>query len=177
MINEDASGSKMVVKMMTSYMAWANNVMLNSVSELPTEEITKPRKALFGSIAHTFNHILIVEEIYRAHLEGREHGYVSRNTETSPLFEEVKTRLHELDSYYVDLANTLNASELQEIIEFEFVGGGKGKMSRLEIFLHLSNHATYHRGFISSLLFQIPFSGDANDLSVFLRDAHPSTKL
>jgi uncharacterized damage-inducible protein DinB len=46
-------------------------------------------------------------------------------------------------------------------------------MTRLEILLHLANHATYHRGFISDMLYQIPVIGDANDFTVFLRDAWP----
>jgi uncharacterized damage-inducible protein DinB len=85
--------------MMTHYMAWANKMMLNSVSRLPPAEIVKPRRALFGNIAHTFNHILAIEDIFRCHLEGRPHGYAARNTETSPPFEELRSRLEAMDQY------------------------------------------------------------------------------
>jgi uncharacterized damage-inducible protein DinB len=130
-------------------------------------------QALFGTIAHTFNHILVIEDIFRAHLEGRKHDYTARNTKTAPPFAEVRERLGAIDLYYVDLAERLSAEELNETVHFEFVGGGAGAMTRQEILLHLVNHATYHRGFVSDMLFQIPFSADANDLTVFLRDAWP----
>ena len=168
------TGLQQTVRMMTHYMAWANKVMLNSVSQLPPAEITKPRQTLFGNIAHTFNHILVIEDIFRCHLEGRPHGYTARNTETCPPFEEVRSRLEAMDLYYVELAGRLSVEELKETIRFEFVGGGDGAMNRQEILLHLVNHATYHRGFISDMLYQVPFTGAANDLSVFLRDAWPN---
>ena len=172
----ETTGPKDAVRMMTHYMAWANQVMLNTVSRLPPEEIVKPRQAAFGNIPHTFNHILVVEDIFRCHLEGRPHGYTARNTETSPTFEEVRGRLGAMDQYYVELVERSSIEELNETIRFEFVGGGDGAMTRQEILLHLANHATYHRGFVSDMLSQASVSADSNDLSVFLRDAWPSLR-
>jgi uncharacterized damage-inducible protein DinB len=169
-------GIRDVTRMMTHYMAWANRVMMNSVAKLPEAEIAKPRQALFGTIAHTFNHILVIEEIFRAHLEGRKHDYTARNTRTAPPFAEVREGLGAMDLYYVGLAEQLPVEKLNETVHFEFVGGGAGAMTRQEILLHLVNHATYHRGFVSDMLFRIPFSADANDLTVFLRDAWPALK-
>lgn len=163
-------GPQDMARMTTHYMAWANRVMLNSVSKLPEVEITKPRQTLFGNIVHTFNHIVVIEDIFRAHLEGRKHGYTGRNTESAPPFAVVRQRLEAMDQYYVDLAERLSVEELNETIRFEFVGGGDGAMTRLEILLHLANHATYHRGFIGDMLYQVPHRGGANDLTVFLRD-------
>lgn len=171
MNKSDETCEQKLIRMMARYMAWANNVMLNSVERIPDDEIVKPRKALFGSIVHTLNHILVIEDVFQAHLEGRQHGYTARNTETSPPFHEVKKKLQRLDQYYVDLADRLTDEELNERINFEFIGGGSGSMTRGEIILHLVNHATYHRGFVSDMLFQISHPCDSNDLSIFLRDA------
>ena len=43
-------------------------------------------------------------------------------------------------------------------------------MSRNEIILHVVNHGTYHRGFVSDMMYQVPAVLPANDLSVYLRD-------
>ena len=169
----EITGLRDVVHMMTHYMAWANKVVLNSASQLPPAEIVKPRQTRFGNIAHTFNHILVIEDIFRCHLEGRPHGYRARNTETSPPFEEVRSRLEAMDQYYVEFAERLSVEELNETIRFEYVGGGDGAMTRLEIMLHLVNHATYHRGFISVMFHQVPFKSGSDDLTVFLRDVWP----
>jgi uncharacterized damage-inducible protein DinB len=84
-------------------MGWANATMLTSVARIPEDEITKPRQTLFGNIAHTFNHILVVERIFQAHLEGRPHGYAKRNTEDSPPFQTVREDLERMDNFFIDL--------------------------------------------------------------------------
>ena len=170
---QEITGMRDTVRMMTSYMAWANKVKLHSASQLPPAEIVKHRPSAFGNIAHTFNHILVIEDIFRCHLEGRPHSYRARNTETSPPFEEVRSRLEAMDQYYVELAERLSVEELNETIQFEYVGGGDGAMTRQEIMLHLVNHATYHRGFISVMFHQVPFKSGSDDLTVFLRDIWP----
>ncbi len=70
MPNACPNGSQYTARMMTHYMAWANKVMLAGVAKLLDAEIVKLRPALFGNIAHTFNHILVIKKIFQAHLEG-----------------------------------------------------------------------------------------------------------
>lgn len=43
-------------------------------------------------------------------------------------------------------------------------------MTREEIILHVVNHATYHRGFVADVFYQVPAKPPATDLPVFLRD-------
>jgi len=58
---------------------------------------------------------------------------------------------------------------LGEIVEFEFIGGGRGAMSRREILLHVVNHTTYHRGHAADILYHINIFPPTTDLPVFLR--------
>lgn len=45
-------------------------------------------------------------------------------------------------------------------------------MSINEIFLHIVNHGSYHRGFVSDMIYQVPAVPPTNDLTVYLRDVH-----
>jgi uncharacterized damage-inducible protein DinB len=162
-----------LIHRMTSYMAWADDVMLKNAAQLPDVELMEPRDALFGSIVGTFDHILVVAEIFRAHLEGRSHPHTARFRDEELPFAEVAKRLRAMNDHYVELACHWTDAELAEVIKFEFVDGGKGAMTREDILLHLVNHATYHRGFISALLYPHKTKGAANDLTVFLRDVWP----
>lgn len=162
------------VHRMTAYMAWADDVMLKNAETLPEAEITASREALFDSIAGTFDHILVVGEIFRAHLEGRAHPHTARRRAEPLPFPEVARRLREMNEHYVGLARRWTDQELAGVITFEFVGGGHGAMTREDILLHLVNHATYHRGFVSTLLYPIKPELAASDLTVFLRDAWPT---
>lgn len=158
------------VQMLTRYKAWANGIIHEHVAELSYEELTQERPTTFKNILHTLNHIYVVEDIFRAHLEGRSHDYRARNTETSPPLATLWQAAEVMDQWYIDLSDRLSHAELSEVIEFEFVGGGKGAMSRLDILHHIVNHATYHRGFVGDMLNQVPLPPPATDLPVFLRD-------
>jgi uncharacterized damage-inducible protein DinB len=115
----------------------------------------------------------VIDRIFQAHLEGREHGYTARNTAGHPPLEELRPAQQELDRWYVAWSDGLTDAALAETVDFEFVGGGQGSMTRAEILLHLVNHTTYHRGFVGEMMYKVPARAPATDLTVFLRDARP----
>ncbi|MEO1078372.1 MAG: DinB family protein [Pseudomonadota bacterium] len=75
-----------------------------------------------------------------------------------------------INARFVTCAGEWSASTLSEKISFEFVGGGDGLMSREDILIHLVNHSTYHRGFVSILRYPQGPEFAATDYTVFLRD-------
>ncbi|RVU36469.1 damage-inducible protein DinB [Hwanghaeella grinnelliae] len=166
-----------LMRKMTRYTAWADDVMLNNAAKLPAPELTALRDTLFGSITGTFDHVLLIGEIFRDHLEGRSNTHTTRHRAEERAFNIVARELRAMNDYYVALADKWaaedNGKALNETIRFTFVGGGDGSMTREEILLHLVNHATYHRGFVSTLLYPFRLDGQANDLTVFLRDVWP----
>jgi uncharacterized damage-inducible protein DinB len=160
------------VRMLTRYKAWANGITFDAVMALPESEALRARPTRFGNMVHTLNHVLVVDDIFRAHLEGRPHGYTSRNTEDTPPLSALWEAVQAMDRWYVAYADRLTGQALYETVDFEFVGGGRGAMTRQEILLHIVNHGTYHRGFVGDMLYQVPAASPANDLPVFLRDVH-----
>jgi uncharacterized damage-inducible protein DinB len=157
-------------RMLARYNRWANEVFFKAVSALPPGEPTKPRQTLFKNIVHTLNHNYVIDCIFRAHLEGREHGYNARNTVEPPALDVLWDAQREIDSWYVEWSDRMSESELDEKISFTYVGGGDGVMTRDQILMHLVNHTSYHRGFAADLFYQIPAKPPTTDLTVFLRD-------
>jgi uncharacterized damage-inducible protein DinB len=158
------------VVMLTRYKAWANEITFSSVSSLPPGEAIKERSTRFKNMIYTLNHVYVIDCIFQAHLQGKEHHFTARNTPTHPPLEDLWQMTSAIDQWYIDYAAALSAEQLADRITFEFVGGGEGNMSREEMILHVVNHGTYHRGFVSDMMYQIPVVPPANDLSVFLRD-------
>ena len=159
-------------RMLTRYNRWANALMLDAVAKLPPGEATKQRTTLFKSIVHTLNHNYVIDAIFQAHLEGREHGYTARNTPEQPTLEELRSAQRGMDDWWIAWSDGLSDTALDETVKFTFVGGGEGAMTRGQILLHIVNHTSYHRGFAADLFYQVPARPPTTDLTVFLRDAY-----
>jgi uncharacterized damage-inducible protein DinB len=160
-------------RMLARYNAWANKLVFEAVAALPEEEALKPRPGAFRNMVHTLNHILVIDRIFQAHLEGREHGYKARNTADHPPLGELWRAQQEIDAWYIAKYDAMTDGDLDGIVNFTFVGGGQGSMSRADILVHLVNHTTYHRGNVASAIYQVPAKPPTTDLPVFLRDALP----
>ena len=162
-----------MTRMLTRYNRWANELFFEAVAALPPGEATKPRTTLFKNIVHTLNHNYVIDRVFQAHIEGREHGYSARNTAEPPAFEELRRAQRELDNWYVEWSDTVSPEVLGRKIAFTYIGGGDGRMTPSEMVLHVVNHTSYHRGFAADLFYQVPARPPTTDLTVFLRDAAP----
>ncbi|HJV10407.1 MAG TPA: DinB family protein [Burkholderiales bacterium] len=149
------------------YKAWANELVFAAAAQLPQAELTSPRKIVFGSMLRTLNHVYAMDEVWRAHLEGRPHGYTTRNPEACPPLAELRHAQKAIDGWFVQYADSLSRED--EIVDFQFIGGGPGAMTRRDILLHVANHGTYHRGNVAAMMYQAGVAPPTTDLPVFLR--------
>ena len=152
------------------YNAWANVLIFEAVAALPEGEATRPRRSVFRNMVHTLNHNYVIDRIFQAHLEGRDHGYAARNTAEHPPLAELWRAQQELDRWYVATYDAMEDSRLNQTVSFTFVGGGEGVMTRGEILQHLVNHTSYHRGFVAQMMYDAGARPPTTDLTVFLRD-------
>lgn len=157
-------------RMLTRYNAWADRMIFDAVAALPEGEAGKDRKSLFKNIIHTLNHNCVIDLIWQAHLEGREHGYTARNTPDHPPLDQLRRQQQAVDDWYVAWSDALSDAALDEKVNFTLIGGNQGVMTRGEILLHVVNHTTYHRGFVADLFYQVPARPPTTDLPVFLRE-------
>jgi uncharacterized damage-inducible protein DinB len=158
------------IQMLASYSAWANARLYDSLHALSHQEEDKHRAGI-GKMLRILNHASIIDRVWRAHLEGKPHGFMARNTETAPPLGELYVAQSTLDEWYVAYASNLSMTMLDEVIQFQFIGGGDGKMSRADILLHVVNHKTYHRGYVAQMMYDHSVHPPTMDLPVFLRDA------
>lgn len=149
------------------YKAWANELVFDAAAKLPDDELTAPRKIVFGSMLRTLNHVYAMDEVWRAHLEGRPHGYTTRNPEACPPLAELRDAQKAIDGWFVQYADSLSRKD--EIVDFQFIGGGPGAMTRRDILFHVANHGTYHRGNVAAMMYQAGVAPPTTDLPVFLR--------
>lgn len=164
------------IRLLTRYSAWANSLLYLAMGELPEEELTKPRQIIFGNLIRTLNHVYTIDQVFQAHLEGREHGFTARTPDVTVSLADLSAAQSSLDNWYIRYAEEMSDRLGEEMVNFTFIGGGDGSMSRGDMLLHVVNHTTYHRGHIAAMMQQIPVQPPTTDLPVFLRNAALQTQ-
>ncbi len=165
------------IRMLTRYNKWANNMLLDAIATLPPEEVAKQRAAAFGGVSFALAHIAIVDQIWQAHLIGIAHRFKSRTTESPDSLELLAEKLNQMADWYIQYADTMNESLLNEKVDFSFVDGGVGEMTRGDILIHVCNHKAFHRGHIGDMFYQSGYRPPSIDLPVYLRDAFNESEL
>ncbi len=157
------------IQMLTHYNAWANERLYESLHALAQQAEFEPAGNM-GKMLRILNHVCIIDQVWQAHLQEKPHGFTARNTETTPLLNELQGAQRALDEWYITYANNLSSIKHDEVIQFQFIGGGDGRMRRADILLHVVNHKTYHRGYVAQMIYDASSQPPIMDLPVFLRD-------
>lgn len=160
----------MDLTLLTRYKQWANERLFDALAVLPESELTASRPILFGNLLRTLNHVRAMDLVWQAHLEGRPHGFTTRNPDASPRFAELRASQAGLDAWYVEYAERLSPQAAVEVVKFGFIGGGTGELARSAMLLHVVNHGTYHRGNVAAMLYQGGRTPPTTDLPVYLRE-------
>jgi uncharacterized damage-inducible protein DinB len=155
-------------RLFAQYRAWADRLTYDAVAALPQGEAEKPRPTLFKTMIGTLNHNYLVDRIWQAHLEGREHGFTARNLILHAELPALFAAQDAMNRWFIAWSAAQSDAGLGEIVRFRFIGGAEGAMSRGAMLLHVVNHATYHRGWIAEMFFQVPARNPTTDLPVFL---------
>ncbi|MFK8018754.1 MAG: DinB family protein [Pseudomonadales bacterium] len=158
---------------MARYGKWANQVSYTAIAALSETDVYAERPMLFGSIANLLSHINAMADVWKCHLEGRPHGYTRRApNKTNSSIVELSVQQNQNYEWYVRYACALDLNLYAEKVDFEFIGGGSGRMSREEIILHVINHCSYHRGHIEGVFYQLSVEPPTTDLTAYLNDIY-----
>jgi uncharacterized damage-inducible protein DinB len=158
-------------RMLTRYNQWADRVIFKGVAALPPGEPEKERTTLFKTMVGTLNHNYVVDLIWQAHIEGREHGFKARNVVVHAALEDLRQAQEKLDAWFIEWSDAQTAASLEERVNFSFISGHKSAMSRGDMLLHIITHTSYHRGWVANMFFEVPARPPQPDLSVYLGEA------
>lgn len=157
---------------LVKYKVWADEIFYRAISKLPDEELKKTRPMLFENIFSLLNHIYAMDVVWKSHLEGIPHNLQTRNPENLSSFTDLREKQATINKWYENYIGSLSTGKYREVVNFTFIGGGDGKMKRNEIIQHVVNHASYHRGHIEGVLYQMSIEPPTTDIPVFLREIY-----
>lgn len=154
------------------YKAWADRRTLDAVAQI---DLSRHPKA-FAFARQQLNHMVRVEELFRARLAAGSDPHASTNTEDVPSLAELDQRLSASNQWLQAYASALTPDQSSELIRFTFVDGQNGAMTREEMLYHLINHGTYHRGAIGHALDLAGAPRPADTYTVFVHAAEPGRR-
>jgi len=160
---------KTYLRTLIDFNAWANEEMYQKVSELPPEEVKKERPTPLVSIFVSMHHLLNVDRIWLGHMQRQSHDYKTlRDVEIDNL-DELWAARRAMDKTLQDYVDGLSAEDLEEIVDYELIGGNTGSLSRAMCLTHLAIHGAYHRGWISDMFGQAGAPQPVIDIPVYER--------
>lgn len=160
---------KAYLRGLLEYNAWANAELYALVRGLPPEEVTKKRETLLESIHLSLNHLLAVDRMWLAHMQGRAHGIPELRAQLYDDLDELWQARQEMDKTLLDYLDGLEAEALEEVVDYQLIGGNTGSLSRAMCFTHLTIHGAYHRGWIADMFGQAKRPPPIIDIPVYER--------
>jgi uncharacterized damage-inducible protein DinB len=153
------------------YSRWACDRLYGAVLQGP-----KPTHAASGGGAHekildALGHIFIVDQIWKSHLIGVAHEFSKRRFEQTPDGTRLKIDQSAVNDWFVDYVDGLADDRCNDPIEFKFVSGTVGNMTRSDMLFHVINHRTYHWGSVTEMMRQAGYQRPSLDLCVYLTES------
>ncbi len=155
------------------YKQWADRRTLDAVATIDASK--HPSSLAFAR--QQLNHMVRVEELFKARLLGKTEPHASTNTDVVPELDELDQRLSASNRWLAGYVEALSPDQLAEVRQFQFVDGKQGSMSRQEILFHLVNHGTYHRGAIGHALDLAGAVRPADTYTMFIHADEPGRRL
>ena len=150
------------------YKAWANAELLSTLARLDGPVV--------GLAIQALSHSHVVDRIFAAHLQGKDHAYTSANLSELPTLETLSADIRATDREYVDYVAALDRDQLTELIDFIFTDGAPGCMSREEMLMHVITHGVGHRGQVSAVMLLNSVSPASDGFTTYLHRAEGSTR-
>jgi uncharacterized damage-inducible protein DinB len=152
--------------------SWTNNELFTALANVAQNE----HPVAVQTALRTLNHIYVVDEIFKAHLIGAQHGYATTNTEATPSVEELHMAAAETDAWFEAYVKQLTPESLNESIKFDFTDGDTGSMTREEMLFHVLTHGAYHRGNVGQVLKSISVTPPRDLFTRFLHVREPARR-
>ena len=159
------------LRRMARYNRWANQRLYAACGDLADEEYHGPRRAFFGSIHGTLNHILVGDRVWLARIEGAPspgHRLDDQPYATLPALREARAAE---DERILEIVGRLDEAALGSVVRYRLVTRPDEVATPMHLcWLHLFNHQTHHRGQVHDQLSQTPVAPPPLDLIYYVRE-------
>ena len=160
---------KELLLQLSSFNIWANQLLVNTIGQLPEEKQNQEVISSFSSLYKTLIHMWNAESIWwqRMKLEER----IERPSDTfTGDFGELGKKLLQQCRLWEDWVKNASELQLQHVFAYQNTRREQFKQPVKEVLLHIFNHGTYHRGQLIDMFHQLGIEKlPATDFIVYTR--------
>ena len=173
------------IHLMATYNQWMNTRLYQAAGNLPDEELVADRKAFFGSILGTLNHLALGDRVWLQRF--------ARHPANYPLLEPIRqlpapgnlkelqfTDIRDLEAHrlwldqlIIEWAGSITEADLDHPLQYANMKGVPAQRDFFGLIMHFFNHQTHHRGQVTTLLSQAGIDPGDTDL-LFVMPSEPA---
>jgi uncharacterized damage-inducible protein DinB len=169
MKNKKSTMTKQYFLELADYNVWANNIVNSWLDNINDEQWSKYVESSFNSIGETVLHVAGAETIWLDRL-----NKVASPVWLPSVFKGTKDETIELwkksSAGLKKNVESFDESVMIEKLAFKRINSDKYEMPHYQVFAHVFNHSTYHRGQLVTMLRQVGFTNvGSTDMLGFYR--------
>ena len=148
---------------------WADTRMLDTCASLTNEQFTRNLGSSFSSVRDTVAHLYGAEWVWNERFQGRSPSSLVSGA-GFPDLTSIRTKLEEMDQYCIDFVSKLTPQDLERVLRYKGFTGEEFTNPLWQSLHQLTNHASYHRGQVTTMLRQLGVKPVSTDLIMYYRE-------
>jgi len=164
------------LNILVDYHYWARDRMLDALEPLSSEEFTRSLNSSFKSIRDTIVHTYAAEHLWNSRWRGASPaGLIA--PEAFAGVAELRTSWRDLETSIRSLVSDLGPGGMSRRLDYKQMNGQASSSIFWQMLQHVVNHASYHRGQVTTMLRQIGAAPPKGmDLITFYREREAEVK-
>lgn len=151
------------------YTGWASRRLVDAAAQLEPEQRSRPMGVSHHSVLGTLGHVHFGDRIWYTRVIDPSLAPLPPIDQLSTL-EALQKDWPELQRRWVDWADSLSDSDLDQMVYYSGPGGKPNRQQTWKLILHVVNHGTLHRGQVMAMLRQLGVKPPATDLIFYYRE-------
>jgi uncharacterized damage-inducible protein DinB len=152
------------------YHFWARDRVLEAVEALTPEQFTRDMGSSFRSIRDTLAHVYFADRAWLLRWQGQS-PTAFPSFETFPDVATLRAAWTDLEARVRSFVDGMDEAGVGIVYEYRFMSGQPAASALWQMLQHVVNHATYHRGQVTTMLRQLGAAPARSvDLITFYRE-------
>jgi len=162
------------LRVLLDYHAWARDRLLDALEPLTPEQYTRDMGNSFRSIRDTIVHVYFADWIWYSRWVGHSLTGIAPPYDRFPDVATLRSAWKEHEGKVRAFLDALGPDGIVRVFEYKMMSGEPGSSVFWHMLQHVVNHATYHRGQVTTMLRQLGAAPPKSmDLIAFYRERQP----